>query len=387
MNHSAATPRYDFALLTTALLLLSLGLVMVTSASITIAERDYADAHHFLRRQALAALLGLCCGAVALCLPLRLWRSFSTLLLLAAFALLSLTLIPGLGREINGSMRWIYLGPVSLQGSEPLKLFVIAYIAAYLVRRHEQVRRTFAGFIRPVLVVTLISGLLLLQPDYGSAVVLFGAVFGMLFMAGAPLRGFVSWVPVTAAALIGLAVLSPYRLQRLTVFMDPWQDPFNSGFQLTQALIAFGRGEWFGVGLGGSVQKLFYLPAAHTDFLFAVLAEELGLFACLLVIAAFFFIVRRAFAIAAAAHRRGDAFAAYLAGGVGLLLGMQAFINMGVNTGLLPTKGLTLPLLSYGGNSLIVSCLFIALLLRVDYGTRRRNADGIMATGGVRYAV
>ena len=388
LNTGVAAPRYDAGLLTAATALLALGLVMVASASIATAERDYGDAHYFLRRQLFALSVGLLAAAAVLRLPLRLWRSCSTPLLLVAFALLALALIPGIGREINGSMRRIYLGPLSLQGSEPAKLCVLAYIAACLARHRAPARRNSsagfvgggfvrAGFVKPAFVVALIAGLLLLEPDYGSAVVLFGAVFGMLFLAGAPLRGFLAWAAATAVALVGLAVLSPYRLQRLTTFMDPWRDPFDAGFQLTQALIAFGRGEWFGVGLGGSVQKLFYLPEAHTDFLFAVLAEELGLFACLAVIAAFFYIVWRAFAIAAAAERRGQAFSASLAGGVGLILGIQAFVNMGVNTGLLPTKGLTLPLLSYGGSSLVVSCVLIALLLRVDYETRRDGGDSI----------
>ncbi|MGI9230010.1 MAG: putative lipid II flippase FtsW [Gammaproteobacteria bacterium] len=365
--------RYDTGLLLATLFLLSLGIVMVTSSSITMADRVYEDAWYFLWRHGFALLIGLLCGALVVSLPLHLWQSMSSVLLLLAFVLLTLVLIPGIGKEVNGSMRWIDLGPVNLQGSEPVKLFVITYTAAYLVRHNDQVKNTFSGFIKPVFVVTMLSGLLLLEPDYGSAVVLFSTVLGMLFMAGAPLSRFIAWVLIASVALAGLAVLSPYRMQRLTAFMDPWQDPFNSGFQLIQGLIAFGRGEWFGVGLGSSVQKLFYLPEAHTDFLFAVLAEELGLLACLAVIITFFFIVRRAFTIASAARDQGNTFSAYMAYGSGLILGIQAYVNMGVNTGLLPTKGLTLPLLSYGNNSIIISCVFIALLLRVDYETRRQD--------------
>ncbi|MGH7461609.1 MAG: peptidoglycan glycosyltransferase FtsW, partial [Longimicrobiales bacterium] len=253
------------------------------------------------------------------------------------------------------------------------------------VRHGEELRKSFAGFIRPIAVVTLLSGLLLLEPDYGAAVVIFATALGMLFMGGVPLSRFLAWVLTASVALASLAVLSPYRLQRLTSFLNPWDDPFNTGFQLTQALIAFGRGEWFGLGLGSSVQKLFYLPEAHTDFVFAVLAEELGLVGSLLAILLYFFIVWRAFVIAQVAEQSGRAFAAYLAYGIGLLIGLQAYINLGVNMGVLPTKGLTLPLMSFGSNSVVVCCVLIALLIRIEFENhevRRRQ----LPEAAARYA-
>ncbi len=361
--------KYDAVLICAVLFLLSTGIIMVLSSSITMAERLYHNPYYFLWRQGFAIVIGLLCALVVLNMPLRIWQRMSTALLFLALFLLILVLLPGVGKEINGSLRWIPIGPVNFQSSEPVKLFVITYIAAYLVRHNAQVRQTFSGFIKPIIIVTIISALLLLEPDYGSMVVLFTTILGMLFMAGVPLSRFIVWVLTATLALVCLAIVSPYRMQRLTAFIDPWQDPFHSGFQLTQALIAFGRGEWFGVGLGSGVQKLFYLPEAHTDFLFAVLAEEMGLLFCLAVIMAFFTIAWRAFVIGHTAYDAGRRFSAYMAYGTGLILGIQAFVNMGVNTGLLPTKGLTLPLLSYGSNSIIVSCLFIALLLRIGYET------------------
>ncbi len=357
---------HDFYLIGLALFLLGLGLVMVASASVSVAERHYLDPLHYFWRQSVAAVLGLSISIVIIKTPLIVWQQLSVPLLILGIFLLILVLIPGVGREVNGSMRWISIGPINLQSSEPVKLCVIAYLAGYLVRHRDKVMSSFAGFIRPVGVVTLVAGLLLLEPDYGSAVVLFGTALGMLFMGGVPLSRFTAWMLTAMSVLISLAILSPYRMQRLTSFIDPWQDPFNSGFQLTQALIAFGRGDWFGVGLGNSVQKLFYLPEAHTDFVFAVFAEEFGLFGSILLILAFLFLVWRAFIIAKLAEQSGKDFAAYVAYGVGILIGLQAFINIGVNMGVLPTKGLTLPLISYGGNSLIVSCILIALLVRVE---------------------
>ena len=370
---------YDPWLAGAALMLLAIGLVMVASASITIAERLHGEPLHYFYRQSAAAVLGLLAAFAVLKTPLELWERASVALLVAGIALLLLVLVPGIGREVNGSMRWIRLGPVNLQSSELMKICLIAYLAGYLVRHGEAVRTSFSGFIRPVIVVTMIAGLLLLEPDYGAATVLFATALGMLFMGGVPLSRFFAWVAAAGMALACLALLSPYRLQRLVSFMDPWSDPFNSGFQLTQALIAFGRGEWLGVGLGSSVQKLFYLPEAHTDFVFAVLAEELGLPGTACVILLFTFIVWRGLLIAQAASLSNKLFASYMAYGIAILIGMQAFINMGVNMGVLPTKGLTLPFLSYGSNSLVVSCVLIALLLRVEYENhevqRRRLPD------------
>ncbi len=361
---------YDPWLLSVAVCLLVFGLIMMTSASISIADRQFDAPLYYFWRQAAAAVLGLALAYAAMRLPLALWEQSSPLLLLFGSALLVLVLLPGIGTEINGARRWIGLGPVSLQASEPVKLCVIIYMAGYLVRQAESIRISLGGFIRPILVLTFISGLLLLEPDYGASVVLFATALGMMFLGGVPLGRFFAWMGVATATLASLAVISPYRMQRLMSFTDPWQDPYNTGFQLTQALIAFGRGDWLGVGLGGSVQKLFYLPEAHTDFVYSVIAEEFGFIGCAVVILLFCFIVRRAFTIGQLAMQARQPFAAYVAYGIGLLIGIQTFINIGVNMGILPTKGLTLPLISYGSNSLVVSCLLIGLLLRVDYETR-----------------
>ena len=362
---------YDLSLIGAALLLIFAGLIMVASASASISTREFDHALYFFRRQAIAAGLGLLLALGCLKLPMRVWQALSGPLLIMVIALLALTLVPGLGKEVNGSTRWIQLGPVTLQASELARLCVIAYLAGYLVRHGEAVRADFAGFIRPVCLLTLIAALLLLEPDYGVSVVLFMTALGMLFMGGVPLSRYFAWAAVAVSGLLTLAVVSPYRMRRLLSFMDPWQDRYDSGFQLIQALVAFGRGEWFGVGLGGSVQKLFYLSAAHTDFLFAVIAEETGLIGSLALILLYTFIVWRAFAIGRRAELAGRPFAAYFAYGIGLLVGLQTYINIGVNMGTLPTKGLTLPLMSYGGNSLIVYCVLMGILLRIEYENRR----------------
>ncbi|MEX2524682.1 MAG: putative lipid II flippase FtsW [Gammaproteobacteria bacterium] len=384
-RHNREIRRYDFVLIGACLFLIMIGLLMVASSSITIADRSHGEPLYYFWRQSMSVILGLGLGYLCIKTPLAVWQHLGVYLLAGGIILLILVLIPGIGREVNGSMRWVRVGPINIQASEIMKLFILVYVAGYLVRHGEAVCTTFAGFIRPIAVVTLITGLLLLEPDYGASVVIFATVLGMLFVGGVPLTRYFAWMLAAGTVLFSLAVFSPYRLQRLTTFMDPWQDPFNSGFQLTQALIAFGRGDWFGVGLGGSVQKMFYLPEAHTDFIFAVLAEELGLFGVSLVILLFFFIVWRSFVIARVARQSGKPFASYLAYGIGLFFGIQAFINIGVNMGVLPTKGLTLPLLSYGNNSMIISCLLIALLIRVEY-ENHEPSQGTVSDGGPGYA-
>ncbi|MCH8078908.1 MAG: putative lipid II flippase FtsW [Proteobacteria bacterium] len=368
---------YDAWLMTVIFLLIGLGLVMVASSSIAIADRQFHEPLHYFWRQMFSAAIGLSFIVAALKIPLSVWEFLSVPLLVLGLLLLLLVLIPGIGREVNGSTRWISVGSLAIQASEPVKLCVIVYLASYMVRHGEHVRNNFAGFIRPICVLTIVAGLLLLEPDYGSCVVLFATALGMLFMGGVPLGRFFAWVLTAVVVLASLAVLSPYRIQRLMSFVDPWQDPFNSGFQLTQALIAFGRGDWFGVGLGSSVQKLFYLPEAHTDFVFSVFAEEFGLMGTTILILLFSFLVWRAFVIGHIAERMGKLFAAYLAYGIGLIIGVQVFINMGVNLGVLPTKGLTLPLLSYGGNSMVITCLLLGILLRVEVENRqiKRSPD------------
>ena len=367
---TASWHEHDPWLILVLMFLLVAGIVMVASASVALAERLHHDPFYYFRRQVFAVMIGLALAGLIMKTPVSIWEKMSTPLLFAAIMLLVLVLIPGIGREINGSVRWIRLGPVNFQSSELAKVCIITYTAAYLVRHASHLHLTFTGFMRPIGIVTLISGLLLLEPDYGSVIVIFLTTIGMLFMAGIPVSRFFLWIPVMVAALGALAVFPSYRMARLKAFIDPWQDPFNSGYQLIQSLIAFGRGEWFGVGLGSSVQKLFYLTQAHTDFIFAISAEELGLLFTLLVTLAFFVFVWRAFSIAGYAYQLGKNFAAYMAYGIGLLIGIQAFIHMGVNVGLLPTKGLTLPLFSYGANSIVFSCILVAILLRIDLENR-----------------
>ncbi len=366
----ALWPNVDHGLVWAIALLAVFGLVMVGSASISIADRDLGQPLYYLYRQLAFLGLGLAAAAAVVNMRLRAWERSGPLLLVFAYFLLLVVLIPGVGREVNGAVRWIPLGVFNLQVSEPAKLLMMVYLAGYLVRRIGSVRTSLAGFLLPVGILLLAAALLLLEPDFGAAVVLVATGMGMLFLAGVPVRRFALLALLCASAAALLIVGSPYRWQRLTAFLNPWEDPFNSGFQLTQSLIAIGRGEWLGVGLGGSVQKLFYLPEAHTDFLFAVLAEEFGLLGVTIVVALYGFIVWRAFRIGARSFHVERPFAGFLAYGIAIWLALQAFINMGVNMGLLPTKGLTLPLMSYGGSSLIVTLVTLALLLRADYEVR-----------------
>jgi cell division protein FtsW len=366
----SATPGPDRVLLTLATVILLFGLVMVASASITLADKATGNPFYYLERQTLYAIIGIIGAAFAYYLPLSLWRRTGFLLLVFAFALLAIVLVPGIGRHVNGSIRWVVLGPLRLQVSEPARLLILMYIAGYIVRRQEEVLHGFQGVLKPMLLLGAALVLLLAEPDFGAAMVLIAAAMGMLFFGGARLRDFAVFAALGVAGFVLLTVTSPYRLERLTGFLNPWSDPFDSGFQLTQSLIAIGRGQFFGVGLGESVQKLFYLPEAYTDFLFAVLAEEFGLFGSLLVIGLYFAFTWRTVVIARRAAQRQQMFAAYLAFGLGIWIGLQAFINIGVNMGLLPTKGLTLPLMSYGGSSLIVMCAAVGLILRVDRETR-----------------
>jgi len=351
--------------------LLGLGIVMVGSSSLSIADRQYNQPLYFLIRQVFYVGLGLVLAAIVVRVRLEYLQRSSGTLLILSMVLLGLVLIPGIGHEVNGSARWLALGIFNLQPSEFVKLFVLIYLAGYLVRRSHEVRTAVRGFVKPMLILTLICTLLLAEPDFGAAAVMLAAAMGMMFLGGVRFWQFGVLMVCVALALAALIYTSPYRLERLTAFMNPWADPFASGFQLTQALIAFGRGEWFGVGLGNGIQKLFYLPEAHTDFLFAVMAEELGLIGSLFVIFLFGLIVVRAFVIGRRAERVEKKFEAYLAYGLGLWIGIQAFINIGVNMGVLPTKGLTLPFMSYGGSSLLVMCVVMALLIRVDYETKQ----------------
>jgi cell division protein FtsW len=357
----------DPAIVASVFSLLLIGLVMVTSASLNVAERLSGDPFFHFERQLLSALLGCTIGGAMLFVPISMWQRFAPALLVASFALLVLVLIPGLGHEVNGSRRWIRIGMLNFQPSEVARWLLLIYTAVFAVRHQTELRSSTQGFFKPLAVLLAAAGLLLLEPDFGAAVVLCVTGTAVLFVAGARLREFLLVSAIGGAVLAFLALASPYRLQRLIGFLDPWADPFNSGFQLTQSLIAIGRGEWFGVGLGSSIQKLFYLPEAHTDFVFAVLAEEFGLLGVLVVVLAFLVLVLRSLRLSRIAADAGMPLHACIAAGFGVWLGLQAFINIGVNMGLLPTKGLTLPLMSYGRSSMLVTLAWIGVLLRVHH--------------------
>ncbi len=359
--------KIDAVLLTIVLTLLLGGFVILASASISISENAANDPFFYVQRQLVAAILGTAAGAICLFIPMQVWRSLGPLMLALGLFLLAVVLVPGIGHEVNGSTRWVRVGFMNLQVSEPARLCFLMYLSGYLVRRNKALREEFVGFLRPMLVLTLACGLLLMEPDFGAAIVLLATAMVMMFVAGARIRDFVVFFCAAVFAVIALTVAAPYRMKRLTGFLDPWSDPYDSGFQLTQSLIAIGRGEWFGVGLGDSVQKLFYLPEAHTDFVFAVFAEEFGLFGSLVLVGLFLALLWRVFRLGMRAHEAERFFEAYFAIGLGTWLGLQAFINIGVNMGLLPTKGLTLPLISYGRSSLIVTMICIGLLLRIHH--------------------
>ena len=350
-----------------------LGIIMVGSASISIADRNNGTPFYYLYRQLLATGLGVFLGALVLLIPMKLWEKLGLPILGVGLLLLILVLLPGIGREINGSARWIPLGIFNLQVSELIKLAMVIYLSGYLVRRSEAVKSTLQGFFSPMLILVCVAVLLLMEPDLGATVVICVTALGMLFLGGVRLWQFALLIILMAVAVYLLIVFEPYRLERLQSFMNPWADPFNTGFQLTQSLIAFGRGEFFGVGLGNSIQKLFYLPEAHTDFLFAVLAEELGGLGAISVIALFAALVSRIFYLAKRANKANKAFSAYMMFGLSIWIGFQAFVNIAVNMGILPTKGLTLPLMSYGGSSMMVMCIVIALILRAEHEVRFKH--------------
>jgi cell division protein FtsW len=378
-SRSNAKPRrfaFDVVLLVTVGCILLLGLVMMTSASITVADRQQQDALFFLERQAVGVALGLVAAAIAMMIPTQFWERMAIPLLILGFLLLVIVLIPGIGHEVNGSRRWLRLGLMNFQVSELARVLLLTYLASYVVRRQDELKEDIKGFLKPLGILVGAGGLLLLEPDFGAATVLLATGLGILFLAGVKLRHFIALVTLAAGALSIIAVTSAYRLKRLTAFLDPWADPFNSGFQLTQSLIAIGRGELFGVGLGSSVQKLFYLPEAHTDFVFAVLAEELGLLGVLLTLGLFLTLVWRAFHISRLAAEAGLAFQACCAAAFGIWLGLQTSINIGVNMGILPTKGLTLPLMSYGGSSMLITLGWLGLLMRISH---EANSAGRLA--------
>lgn len=373
---SAGLPQAKLNLLLLVVsVLLTIGLLMMTSASVEIASSQYSDPFFHFKRQVIFAVMGIIGMLITLHIPMKLWRDMSWFLLMMSFALLLLVLVPGIGKAVNGSMRWIDLGFFNLQPSELAKVFVVIYMAAYLERHLEEVREEWSGFLKPMMVIAGAVVLLHFEPDHGAMVILLLTAFCMIFLAGAKFYRFLLMLVLCIGAVTYIAIMKPYVIERFSSYLNPWaaENVYGGGYQLTQALIAFGRGEWFGVGLGNSIQKLYFLPEAHNDFVLAIIGEELGLVGVSFVVILFCMLVYIGFAIAKKALHKGKLFNAFVAYGISLLFAGQALINIGVNIGLLPTKGLTLPFLSYGGASLIVSCFMAALLLRIQYEVEAIN--------------
>jgi cell division protein FtsW len=365
--------RLDPVLVGIVMSILLLGLVMVTSASMTNAEHESGDPFFFLKGQLALALCGLALAALLCVVPTDLFQKYANLLLVVAAVMLVAVFIPGVGHESHGARRWLLIGGFKLQASEVARVLVLCWVASYAVRRAQELQETFSALVVPLAVTAGFCALLVAEPDFGAATVLFVTAFGLLFLAGARLRWVVVCLVVAAAAFTLLLVSADYRVRRLTGFLDPWANPLGSGFQLTQSLMAIGRGEWFGVGLGNSILKLDYLPEAHTDFIFAVLAEELGLAGMLLTLALFLALVWRVLQIARDAADAGLKFQSYMAGAFAIWVGVQALVNIGVNTGVLPTKGLTLPFVSYGRSSLLVALAWFGMVLRIHHEVKTRT--------------
>lgn len=373
-------------LILSACSLLVIGIIMISSASMDMAAEVMGNGYYFVVRQLIFAVLGCLLALTAANIPLTWWERSGWLLLGVGLFALVLVLTP-LGRSVNGSTRWIPMGLFNVQVSEVAKLCLIAYLASYVVRRRDELVNTWAGFLKPIVVLSLASVLLVIEPDFGATVVLMTAALGMIFLSGVRLTRFLPLIAVCVSVGALLIVTQPYRLKRVVSYLDPWKDQFDSGYQLTQSLIAFGRGDWAGVGLGNSVQKLFYLPEAHTDFIFAITAEEFGLIGSMVILLLFTILVTAGLSIARRAEKSDMPFAACFSYGITLLIGLQATINIAVNTGLLPTKGLTLPLMSYGGSSLMISCISVGILARVELerlGKVARQKSGQSGSAAVR---
>ncbi|MCK5894101.1 MAG: putative lipid II flippase FtsW [Endozoicomonadaceae bacterium] len=368
----------DYPFIASVLILMLVGLVMIASASTDMSSVHYGSAFHFFLRQSIFVVVAVAVMAAVQLFPISFWQQWGVELLGLALSVLVLVLF--VGREINGSVRWIPLGFFNLQASEVAKFGIVVYMASYLERRKDEVRDGWWGFIKPLMVLLVAMVLLLVEPDFGAVVVLMFVVLGMVFLAGVRLRQYFVMIALSLVGIVLAAISQPYRMRRLTTYMDPWAYQFESGYQLTQSLIAFGRGGWLGEGLGHGIQKQFYLPEAHTDFIFAVIAEEFGLLGSIVVIMLLAFVTWRALRIGYLAEKAGYVFSGYMAYGFGLLIGIQVFINIGVSSGLLPTKGLALPFLSYGGSNLLMNCLTMGLLVRIDYERR------IFSSGAVRQA-
>ncbi|WP_235965141.1 putative lipid II flippase FtsW [Sediminihaliea albiluteola] len=364
-------PSLDPLLALLGLALLVVGLVAISSASIEYAEFNYNSPWFHTKRHLMYIAIAVTAGFVVYQVPSSIWLKTGWAWLFAALILLILVLLPGVGKDVNGSQRWLPLGPFTLQPSEFAKMAMVVYLAGYLDRQADAVRNSWQGFMLPVVVVACFALLLMVEPDFGATVIVAATAFGLMFLAGVRLMYFIVVLGLSVAGLVALIFSAPYRVQRLTAYTDPWADPFGSGFQLVQSLIAFGRGEWLGVGLGNSVQKLFYLPEAHTDFVFSIWAEETGFLGASVVILLYAALIGRILWVGRKASLASRDFSAYICYGVALVFSGQAFVNMGVSSGLLPTKGLTLPFISYGGTSLIVCCSMLAMVLRIQQELRQ----------------
>lgn len=357
----------NYSVMLLSAILISVGVIIIASASMDYSAVNYNDPWFFIKRHLVYLCIALVASVVMLSIPTSFWKKYGWVLFFIACVLLLLVLIPGVGKRVNGSQRWIQLGPITIQISEIVKLCGVIFFASYLSNSHYVLQTQWKELFKPLLMLVLLMWLLLLEPDFGGAVVLAVTVGGMLFLAGAKLWQCILLLFSGLGILAALAFFTPYRMKRLVTFLDPWKDQFDSGYQLTQSLIAFGRGEWWGLGMGNSIQKLLYLPEAHTDFVFAIFAEEYGFIGVLCLLAVFFLLITHIFAIAKKAMEREDVFSALAVFGVAVLFTTQVIINVGVASGFLPTKGLTLPFISYGGSSLIITCLLVALVLRIDY--------------------
>lgn len=372
-HQQQTTMLYDRHLLLIMLALAAIGLVMVTSASMPVGERLTGNPFHFMLRHAVYLILSLFAAVVVLTQPMSRWERANGWLCLAAIVMLIAVLF--VGHTVNAATRWIRIGPITLQVAEFAKLFFFVFLASYLNRRHDEVRKNLKGFFKALMLMGVISVLLLLQPDLGTVVVVAMTTMGMLFLAGARLMQFFAVVMTLLVALLLLIIVEPYRMRRVTSFWSPWDDPFGSGYQLTQSLMAFGRGDWLGQGLGNSVQKLQYLPEAHTDFIISIMAEELGFIGVFVTVLLLFALVIKALFLGQRALRQKRPFCGYLAHGIGIWFGFQTMVNVGAAAGLIPTKGLTIPFISYGGSSLLAMTVALAILLRIDYELRVNYRD------------
>jgi cell division protein FtsW len=382
---SSAVSTFDRGYLFLALSMYMIGLVMVASSSMPVAERLFANPFHFVIRHMIYICLSLVVAATVLQIPMNRWHQYSGNLLILGIALLVIVLV--IGRNVNGSTRWIVVGPITIQAAEPAKLFFFCYLSAYLVRRRDEVMENIKGFAKPLLVFGVLSGLLLMQPDLGTIIVMFVTTFGLLFLAGAKLWQFIAIAGVGISLLSMLAYFSPYRWARVTGFLDPWEDPFGSGYQLTQSLMAYGRGESFGQGLGNSIQKLEYLPEAHTDFVMAVLAEEFGFVGISVILLLSMTLVFKALLLGRKAVNQEKYFEGFFAYAIGIWFCFQAAVNIGASAGIVPTKGLTMPLISYGGSSMIIMTIAVAILIRIDHEIRLQSIQATSRTAGVKKKV